>query len=103
MALSNIFREPQREITETILGAIVLAAPMAGLGFASYYLADIISETDNIPFFGALLLSIPFTIISTTMLVGIVIAIFLALHKVGEDACDALERRGLHLRPRERK
>jgi len=103
MALSNIFREPRREITETILGAIVLAAPMAGLGFSSYYLAVIISETDNIPFFGALLFSIPFTIIYTTMLVGIVIAIFLALHKVGEDICDALERRGLHLRPRERK
>lgn len=39
MALSNIFREPRREITESAIGITVAAATIGGLGFGDYHLA----------------------------------------------------------------
>ncbi len=86
MALSNIFREPRREITETAVGIVAIGV------FISPILATWHWEELN---FAWLLIIVLVLFLPTIFFI-------IGAHAIGEDICDALERRGIHLRPRRR-
>ena len=96
MALSNIFREPRREITESIVGILALAA----FGWLDWKYAEWLCRDDirchERPDLYAL-----------GMILGaaLAIAIFIIVvftHFLGDQICAALQRGGIHLRPRNR-
>ncbi len=97
MALSNIFREPRREITESVIGLLV-TAPIFGW---IYFLSGWLRDHDSTPIMplsfyiaGALL----FTLGGAAMSAGIL----LITHAIGDGVCNALQRGDIHLRPRNR-
>lgn len=98
MALSNIFREPRREIIESAIGLSIIA----GLIIADYevslsvasegkdHIADLVVGMIIFPIGLALLLLIGWVILRVT-------------HFIGEEICDSLEDAGVRLRPRDRR
>ena len=80
MALSNVFREPRREVTETLVGAGVAGAFLCpGLLLA--------------------MLGAPIMLAALTLLGAIgVAAAIICIHELGEAGCDALARGGVELR-----
>ena len=95
MALNNIFREPRREITESIFGLVVVGGYFwLDYRFALWAAPEDI-QSNHIAIF-------------PVMLFGVILTFVLALlvsfaHFVGEEICDALAQRGLDPRPRNRK
>lgn len=104
MALSNIFREPRREITETFVGLLAFAAYLAityaaACQFPLGNVSPINHGGGDVPFiitFAAWLAALP----CVSMLLAFA-GIF--IHFIGEEVCDSLEDRGIHLRPRQRR
>jgi hypothetical protein len=97
MALSNIFREPRREITESAVGiGIVVLFLFLDSYFASWMQGlTVTSPGGRVPI-GVCYLA--------GLLALIVVALFLGFtHFVGEEICDALAKRGLELRPKIRR
>jgi len=90
MSLSNIAREPRRELTESGVGialAVFILATWFGL---AWWLASFSSVAGAFPVSLVLIL-----------LGALILFLFLVLtHGIGEKVCDALERRGYHLRPK---
>lgn len=93
MALSNIFREPRREITESVVGIAVVG----GLLYGDYHLAVGLSKL------GANPLPIPAGMFVGIFLILAVSAVLAITHYAGEAICDAFAKRGLELRPRNRR
>lgn len=100
MALSNIFREPRREITESVVGISFFAI----IGMAIHFLAMWMYTHFTIEpyprnYWG--------NIAAAHFIALIVLAIgwglLLWTHSVGDDICGFLANRGLYLRPRVRK
>lgn len=88
MALSNIWREPRRELTEQLVGTMILV----GVVGISYPLAvEMGSWGVNPPPFLFRLVLAP-VLIGVTLFVGYLI--LLAIHAIGEDVCNKLARRG---------
>lgn len=95
MALSNIFNEPRREVAETAAGVVVVGVALSAFGVVDYLVALLImSAVPEMPLAIAILIGAP--------IVGSMYPILQLIHLFGEEVCDALERRGVHLRPRER-
>jgi len=97
MALSNIFREPRREITETIVGLFLTG----GLLFLDYHFIAAPLErsagldehgTHNLPWGIGMVLG-------AVVIVAASISLF-AIHVLGEKICDSLADKGLELRPK---
>lgn len=104
MALSNILKEPRREIVETAVGLVPVVAVLLllfGVEYVNYSWA--VSSTGAHPeyelpvWFTVFIMSV-FEI--TALSVGWLMITF--IHLVGEEICDVLQRRGIHLRPRRR-
>lgn len=98
MALSNIFREPRREIVETAVGFLVVSVLIGGFVWVDYYFAHwfwTIVGDPSMPLFIAY--GVGFLAIGVACL-GILI-----VHEVGDGICNSLQRRGIHLRPCVRK
>lgn len=101
MALSNIFREPRREITESVVGIAAAAIAVGIVAPGDYYFALWFEEitgghkTGGCPwelgmaFFGPC---------AGLLILGAI----LATHGLGDAICNRLERVGLQLRPRNR-
>ena len=104
MALSNIFREPRREITEQVFGTAAVGIPIAFVWWASGQVPDgwydATSTLGYIAERGLTMLGI-----AVAGAIGLIIVVGLALltHSVGEDICNALARRGADPRPRQRR
>lgn len=98
MALSNIFREPRREITESAIGISIFVG-IVGLDYIVVrYLKSLGKVKTEGDFVGAMLL-IPLI----TIAIGIAISgLALITHFIGEKVCDALARRELDPRPKQR-
>lgn len=90
MALNNIFREPRREITETIVGGVIIGACLGGDYLLGRWIADQLGH--DLPVAIGMLLG---AIAATLAVLGLFLA-----HWLGEDICDRLEDRGIRLRPR---
>jgi hypothetical protein len=97
MALSNIFREPKREITESIVGLGLFSVYLLLDYLLSIWFQDITGGKNGggcpwprgMLFFGPVLTLILVILLSIT-------------HLIGEIFCDVLERHGVNLRSRNR-
>lgn len=106
MTLSNIFREPRREITESAVGlAIFGVAIWADYEFAvwlqdyaGYYTGANNVTKAECPWPLGMMLGMMGTIALT---LGTAI-IMVASHALGDAVCNALQARGIHLRPKRR-
>lgn len=95
MALSNIFREPRREITETLMGALVVGAFLFADRFFANWLYAAFGQNDR-----------PFIVLCYLIgaCLGMVIFFFaIFVHWIGESICGALANHGLELRPKVRR
>ncbi len=101
MALSNMLREPRREITETVAGIVCVAAIGAPFIWGVITLANIMQASDRDPMSSwEFYLGLSFGII---ILGGFIAAVFLLItHSLGEWACARLDNLGLRLRPKQR-
>ncbi len=99
MALSNILREPRREITESLIGLAVLGVPIgADVAFALW----LQSVDEHLAFTYAMFLGLV-TLAIGSLVVGVLTFIAFGVHAVGEAICDELEQHGIHLRPKTRR
>jgi len=98
MALSNILREPRREITETAIGLSLIVL----FCLADYYLADIVYSSmmmiddrhDN--FLHVM------SFIASALVIIVIIGGFVLAHSMGQSLCDWLQKNNIHLRPKRR-
>ena len=95
MALSNIFEEPRREITETLIGM----AAMGGFLYLDYKFAVWFQgfsggSISGCPWPLGMVLGIPY--LMAIALVAIVI------HRFGDYLCAVLENHGVQVRPKQR-
>src|SRR3954463_6782832 len=98
MALTNIFREPRREITEQVVGAALVVPAIVLCVWATVYFGGSVYACPALK-------ESPCWIGAAVTLPAILLAIIIGLtviHGIGDAACNALQRRGLHLRPRVR-
>lgn len=101
MALSNIFREPRREITESAVGVSVF---LVFIWFDSLFAHWFYGVTERIwpgqgcPVPLGYFLGLLTLLISTILVVGL----SLFTHFLGEELCDFMANRGLELRPKQR-
>lgn len=100
MALSNMLKEPRRELTESGMGifAVIALYCVPGLIFAQWLGPKLASgpneacqETCSIILSGILIW--PFVLSATIGLVYFT-------HFIGEEICDSLQNNGIHLRPK---
>lgn len=96
MALSNIFNEPRREITESLIGIVCLIP----VGISAYWIAcRIVEADDKLPFPAALLMGF---LLTAAWIISLIMFIF-ATHILGDKVCNLFQTGRIHLRPRERK
>lgn len=97
MALSNLFKEPRREITETLVGFVVIT-PFIVLDVWGARWLQALQPHNARPFL------IIMVLVALMMFVAFALSMLalLGIHTVGEKACNALARRGINLRPKER-
>jgi hypothetical protein len=96
MSLTNILREPRREITETVAGLVVFFGIGIPLVYADYVFAVWVNRES-----GAYPNGCPLEI---GMALGVSIFIFgiillMLVHAIGERVCNGLESRGYRVRP----
>jgi len=95
MALSNLPREPRREITETLIGLLVIV-PVAVI---IHLIAGLFPHKD--PY-----IDVFFSHFFALFIVGFGLFFLwlgvIAIHNLGENVCNALAKKGLELRPRRR-
>jgi hypothetical protein len=94
MALSNILREPRREITETLFGMGALAIPILADVYFAVWFHKFTGPNNACP-------------IPVGMIIGILFFAFTGIlllisHVFGEWICDSLADRGLDPRPKQR-
>jgi hypothetical protein len=105
MALSNIFREPRREITESVTGVAAFLLITAVAIPVTCKLSHIMRDSDGaagsttMPYVVYMLVAIIIEAISIAAFVGL---LFLT-HAWGESICNFLANRGLELRPKQRR
>lgn len=100
MALSNILREPRREITESVVGlAIFGGLILADYKFGVWLQAEAGYETLSN---GLTKYNVPWPAGMYFGLIGIIgiIGVLLLTHALGDAICNSLQRNGIHLRPR---
>lgn len=96
MALSNIFREPRREITESAVGLMLCAAYVfLDYCFAVWFRSATGGTHDGCPWSLGMILGVGLSLLFFGLL--------LATHALGEFACGSLARRGVELRPKRRR
>lgn len=102
MALSNIFREPRREITESVVGIVAVGTTIALAFyidnlFARWFASQMRHPDSGDWYFGMFI-----------GFIGMIAALFIGsgllviTHEIGDSLCDALEAWGIQMRPRNR-
>ena|ERR1700722_3562393 len=101
MALSNILNEPRREITESVVGIGVVSAGIAlDYWFASWFW-NVTKDSAGGPC--PIALGMFFGLVVALGIVIVPVLFMVATHAVGDAICNALDRRGIYLRPRNRR
>jgi hypothetical protein len=97
MALSNIFKEPVREITESVVGVVMCGLFLYGVHFIADWIVLNSAEDakSRMPIVLGYIVAIFF--------LGLAFGALFLIHFIGEELCDALANRGLELRPRRRR
>lgn len=98
MALSNIFREPRREITESIVGMGLFAAFVCLVKPVSWWLFHEQSDYQRM-WLGYMFIAVILIGIS----IGFIFFMLAVTHFFGEVICDVLASCGLEMRPRNRR
>jgi hypothetical protein len=99
MALSNVFREPRREITEQLVGTIIVGAfSLVDYKFAAWSLIGYVPRGDEAPY-GVMF---AFAMFVGALICPLAFALLTIVHFVGDKVCGWLDQRGLRLRPKER-
>ena len=94
MSISNVFREPRRELTEQLVGAAVVGVLLLfDWRFALWFQASVNPADKEFRIVGLIV-----GLGCLALLSGLTVF----THFIGEQVCDSLQRRGLHLRPRVR-
>lgn len=103
MALSNILREPRREITESSIGVLMVMAiglaPIWGAWRFAVWFQLVSGGVDHGCPRG---LGLVIGILAEVLAFGIASIFLLFTHAIGEDVCDAMARRGFDPRPKDR-
>lgn len=107
MALSNIFKEPRREITETLIGIAVIGGLGGALVWGDYALAVAVlrpgPSLDGSTSYGEriamAMVFYPIAMLVALIAAGLCLAV---VHAAGENICNRLQTHGVHLRPRRR-
>lgn len=99
MALTNFFREPKRELTETLLGIAVLIGP----AYLDYRIALFLHENDD----PTCPLPLPLALVVGAIIMGASVAGVLAaawtIHHAGEGLCNLIANHlDIEIRPRDR-
>lgn len=104
MALSNIFKEPRREITETLVALSIVLPVAAGFLYADYHFACRFSIATGDPRHADVLFWLGMFIGFLAGLMVLMMAVFAAVatHALGESICNRLQEAGIQLRPRQR-
>lgn len=97
MALSNIVREPRREITESALGLGVFVIFL----YADYHFAMWFRVVTADPGGGGC--PWPLGMIIGVILMAFSVLILLVTHTMGEGICNFLAKHGRELRPKQRR
>ncbi len=101
MALSNIFREPRREITETLVGIMLVSVPVAGDYWFGVWLRAATEGNNPIGLAAGMVIGV-----CLIFCVGVaLLLLFLLLvgaHALGEFVCGRLAKMGTDPRPRDR-
>ncbi len=99
MALSNIFKEPRREITESAIGILAAVGSIAVTSVAVYYTGVFVHhfspQTPLASCVGTAIFLLPATVVA---LIGLAVA----THAIGESVCASLAKRNLDPRPKQR-
>lgn len=106
MALSNILREPRREITETALGIIVIGI----IVYPDYKFACWLHKAcGNMAYANREVLPVPIGMIIGPVLLVLILMVLIGtlmvligIHNIGEGVADSLARHGVQVRPRKR-
>lgn len=98
MALSNIFREPRREITESVVGLV----PFVGFIALDVFLTRWICRADTHRDWGQIMGIFFVIVVGTLMALFGLVLLALFTHFIGEEICGFLARHGLELRPKNR-
>lgn len=93
MALSNILKEPRREITETVIGLLAFGPLMYWDVVLAGYLQP--KHMDD-PFFMLMVVAMVLLAFGIACALGLL----LIVHAVGEALCDRIEQAGWQIRPR---
>ena len=98
MALSNILREPRRELTETAVG-LAIVVPLI---YADYSFGQWLQDYAGYDKHGDA--HLPWVIgMGVGTLAGIAISLSaIIIHALGTAICDTLDKHDIHLRPRQR-
>jgi uncharacterized BrkB/YihY/UPF0761 family membrane protein len=99
VALSNVFREPRRELIETGVGAVIVAGIVVITTIPATYIANTMTRVDpKFDYSLAFVLGVAIVVVAglLTCLIAMIV------HSVGEEVCDKLEKNGIRLRPKER-
>jgi hypothetical protein len=97
MALSNIFREPRRELIEQGVGLVGFTGLVLCDQAAAAIMCLVVDGTTSVEaaeWAVASAMAIPLGF----MIVGVMVL----MHAAGEALCNSLQSRGVHLRPRQR-
>lgn len=95
MALSNILREPRREITETVIGFALVGGYLIGDCRLASYVGPTLDPDYPKDWFADIVVLMAIGLLLTVLSVPLMFFI----HFVGEEVCNALRRRGLDPRP----
>lgn len=96
MALTNVFREPRRELTESAVGLGIFSVYLfLDYQFSIWFQAATIDGNGGCPWGLGMLIGLILTMIS--------ILVLFATHEFGDFVCNSLARHGLELRPKNRR
>lgn len=102
MALSNMGREPRRELTESAVGLVVCAVVLGLWLPADYWFAEVLKQATLSDPGGPCPITLGMFLgaFTTVCLIFMGITLVHLTHYWGEKICDALARHGYELRPR---
>lgn len=100
MALSNMIKEPRRELSETFFG-ILIAAPFVAVDYYfGRWFQSLFSAADKDIINSLILLC---GMVVGAVVIGLGFLVLVIVHELGEDFCNAMQKRDIHLRPRQRR